>query len=193
MKLQNKKLRVDALLGMSAAGLAFASASFPVYVHLNKDKFGPPRMQYAAIGPSGPEGEAETRKPRFQEPAVSLPGTFLETSAIGSAGETSPEQENAPPLLDSVVTGAISLPRARRASALEPPPLQPFPEELAPYEIVYVSNGRALILDEGQIDMVRPNSRLSDGSVILSIQSSGAEWRIVTTGNRILKWSASGS
>jgi hypothetical protein len=193
MKLQDNMFRPDALLWAGAAGLAFASASFPVYVHLNKDKFGPPRMQYEAIGPSGAEGEAETRKPRFQESAVSLSGALLEPSAIASAGESSPEQEGAPPLLDSVVTGAISLPRARRAVAPEPPPPQPFPEELAPYEVVYASSGRALILDDGQIDMVSPNSMLSDGSVILSIQNSGPQWRIVTTGNRVLTWSASGS
>lgn len=192
MMLHSRKLRIDALLGAGAAGLAFASASFPIYVHLNKDKFGPPRMQYAAIGLNGSEGEAETRRPRFQEPAVSLPGAAFETPASGSNGEPSLEQESAPPLLDGVVTGAISLPSARRAES-EPPQPQPFPEELAPYEVVYASNGRALILDEGQIDMVRPNTVLSDGSKILSIQNSGPEWRIATTGNRVLRWSASGS
>jgi hypothetical protein len=183
----------DALLWMGAAGLAFASASFPVYVHLNKDKFGPPRMQYAAIGPRATEGEAETRRPRFQEPGLSVPGAVINASAIASAEEGSPEEQNSSPPLDSIVTGAISLPRARSAAAPDPPPLQPFPAELAPYEVVYVSNGRALILDKGQIDMVRPNSVLSDGSVILSIQNSGPEWRIVTTGNRVLSWSAAGS
>jgi hypothetical protein len=183
----------DALLWVGAAGLAFASASLPVYVHLNNEKFGPPRMQYTAIGPSGAEGEAETRAPRFQEPATSLSGAVLEASADRSTTSLAEEQGEEPPILDSVVTGAISFPRARRAAASEPPPQQPFPEELRLYEIVYASSGRALILDEGQIDMVRPNSMLSDGSVILSIQNSGQDWRIVTTGNRVLTWSASGS
>jgi hypothetical protein len=187
-----KNRGTDALLWMGAAGLAFASASFPVYVHLNKDKFGPPRMQYAAIGPSATEGEAETRRPRFREPALSVPGTVTDASTIASAEEGSPEKKDSSPPLDSIVTGAISLPRGRRA-APEPPPPQPLPTELAPYEVVYVSNGRALVLDDGQIDMVRPNSMLSDGSVILSIQSSGPVWRIVTTGNRVMTWSASGS
>jgi hypothetical protein len=193
MKLQTKLLRPDALLGTLAAFLACASASFPIYVHLNEKKFGPPRMQYAAIGSGELEGEAEMRKPRFQEPALSLSGAVVEASAIASAGESRLGQESDSPLLDGVVTGAISLPRARRAGALEPLPPQPFPEELAPYELVYASSGRALILDDGQIDMVRPNSMLSDGSVILSIQNSGPQWRIVTTGNRVLTWSASGS
>jgi hypothetical protein len=188
-----KLLISDALLGIFAAGLACASAGFPIYVQLNKDKFGPPRMQYAAIGSSELGGEAETRKPRFQEVAAGVSGTQPDASANGQSGDAGSGQEGVPPLLDSVVTGAISLPRTRRAGASEPPPPQPFPEELSPYEVVYVSNGRALILDEGQIDMIRPNSILSDGSTILSIQNSGPEWRIVTTGNRVLTWSASGS
>jgi hypothetical protein len=193
MKLPNKLLISDALLGTFAAGLACASAGFPIYVHMNEDRFGPPRMQYAAIGSSELGGEAETRKPRFQEVAAGVPSASPDAFVIGPAGAAEPARASAPPLLDSVVTGAISLPRARRAGVSEPPPAQPFPEELSSYEVVYASNGRALILDEGQIDIIRPNSVLSDGSTILSIQNSGPEWRIVTTGNRVLRWSASGS
>jgi hypothetical protein len=193
MTLQIKLPGHDALLGIFAAGLACASAGFPVYVHLNKEKFGPPRMQYAAIGSGEFEGEAEARKPRFLEAAASLSAALPGAAVAASAGGAASEQENAAPLLDGVVTGAISLPRARRASVPERPPPQPFPDELASYEIIYASNGRALVLDEGQIDMVRPNTILSDGSTVLSIQNSGPEWRIVTTGNRVLKWSASGS
>jgi hypothetical protein len=193
MKLRTKLLRPDALLGAFAVFLACASATFPIYVHLNEKKFGPPRMQYAAIG-SGPlEGEAEMRKPRFQEAAADLSAALPDASGSGPAVAAGPAQENAAPLLDSVVTGAISLPRTRRADPSEPPAPQPFPEDLSPYEVVYASNGRALILDDGHIDMIRPNSILSDGSVILSIQNSGPQWRIVTTGNRVLLWSASGS
>ena len=190
-------VKSDASLGALGMCLALASASFPIYIYFNEEKFGPPQMQYAAVEGGG--GEAETRTPRFEDILVKSPELQLDEITTGtvanakSPGDAKTEAVSAAgpqdsPKLDSVITGAVSLPGPRTRAMARPPEPQPFPEELKPFKILYVSSGRALVLDEGEIEVVRTNSRLSDGSRVLSIQNSDAEWQIVTSGNRVLKW-----
>jgi hypothetical protein len=183
-------------LGAKALGVAIASASaaFPFYIHNNPDKFGPPRMQYAALDVEG--GEAENRRSRFQETAGSDAGssnldpveTGITAGANASAGETSLTGTRERPELDGVMTGTIALPRQRKGAERQAPPEQPFPDDLEPVDLLFVSAGRALLMAEGGIEIIGEGSQLADGSKVLSIRQKDGSWEILTTGERVLTW-----
>ncbi len=186
-------------VGAKALGVAIASASaaFPFYIHYNPDKFGPPRMQYAALDVEG--GEVENRRSRFEEAAgpdarsLYLDPTEVGTTAGGnaSAGKTSLSETSGrrnPPELDGVMTGTIALPRPRKSAERQAPPEQPFPGDLEPVDLLFVSAGGALVMAEGGIDIIAEGSQLPDGSKVLSIRERNGSWEILTTGERVLTW-----
>jgi hypothetical protein len=182
------------LLGLA---LAAASAAFPIYIYNNPDKFGPPRMQYAALDLEG--GEAETRRARFQEAtgavAASTDPDPIEVgttaAAIAPGGSRNLPEKSAPsgpPILDGVMTGTVSLPRPHKQEARQAPPEQPFPDDLEPVNLLFVSAGGALVMAEGGIEIVEEGSELPDGSKVLSIREKDGSWEILTTGERVLTW-----
>jgi hypothetical protein len=183
-------------LGAKALGVAIASASaaLPFYIHNNPDKFGPPKMQYAALDVEG--GVAENRRPRFQEAAGLDAGSSsldpVETGATpaanAAAGETSLRNTSGRPELDGVMTGTIALPRPRKNAERQAPPEQPFPGDLEPVNLLFVSAGGALVMAEGGIEIIGEGSELGDGSRVLSIREKNGAWEILTTGERVLTW-----
>jgi hypothetical protein len=180
-------------LGTKLLGVALASASaaFPFYIHNNPEHFGPPRMEYAAVDSDGSEGEV--RKARFQESgrsilaAVALDQTEAGTTPISPLRRTDISLRPRPEL-DGVMTGNIALPRPRQDQFRQAPPEQPFPGDLEPVNLLFVSAGRALVMDEGEIEIVGEGSELPDGSRVLSIRAKDDGWEILTTGERVLRW-----
>jgi hypothetical protein len=181
-------------LGTKFLGIALASASaaFPFYIYNNPERFGPPRMEYAAVDSEGSEGEV--RKARFQEGGPSiLAEVALDQAEAGTIPSSSlPESANispgSRPELDGVMTGTVALPRPRQTKMRQAPPEQPFPGDLEPVNLLFVSAGGALVMDEGGIEIVGEGSDLPDGSRVLSIRLKDGEWEILTTGERVLRW-----
>lgn len=172
---------VPADLGTKALGaaLAAASAAFPIYIYNNPDRFGPPRMEYAALDVG--TGEAESRKARFEESdEANAPGLALDAIEVGTA--------TLRPELDGVMTGTIALPQPRPIGERQPPPEQPFPGDLEPVNVLFVSAGGALVLAEGGIEIIGEGDLLPDGSKVLSIRGKDGVWEILTTGERVLTW-----
>jgi hypothetical protein len=186
-------------LGAKALGVAIAAASaaFPFYIHNNPDKFGPPRMQYAALDVQ--DGAAENRRSRFQEAAGSDAGSSdLDPVEVGATpGNHTPDDKTSissikgrmeRPDLDGVMTGTIALPRLRKSAERQAPPEQPFPGDLEPVNLLFVSAGGALMMAEGGIEIIGEGSLLPDGSRVLSIRERDGIWEILTTGERVLIW-----
>jgi hypothetical protein len=182
-------------LGTKMLGLVLAStsAAFPFYIYNNPGKFGPPRMEYAAVDSQGSEGEA--RKARFQEGAPSiLAAVALDPVETGTAASSPPAgpavtgNNRARNALDGVMTGSVALPRPREMRARQAPPEQPFPGDLEPVDLLFVSAGGALMMAEGGIEIVGEGSDLPDGSRVLSIREKNGGWEILTTGERVLRW-----
>jgi hypothetical protein len=181
------------LLGLA---LAAASAAFPVYIYNNPEKFGPPRMQYAALDVEG--GEAETRRARFEEAGTAAASAVVDPIEVGttpaaiapggSGGLSGKSAASGRPILDGVMTGTVALPRPRKQEARQAPPEQPFPGDLEPVNLLFVSAGGALVMAEGGIEIVGEGSELPDGSKVLSIRENGGSWEILTTGERVLTW-----
>ncbi len=155
----------DIVLSMAGLALAGVSGAFPFYVHRHPEKFGPPRMQYTGLTDTVPS-EPEDRAPRFKEIA-GVP---------------------APPQLDNVITGTPRRPGAPPGIPNEPGPKQSFPGEGAPVSILRAIDGRAIVVDGGVINIVRPNSRLSDGSLVVDIRFNGKVWEIKTSAGKVFTW-----
>jgi hypothetical protein len=181
-------------LGTKMMGLTLASASaaFPFYIYNNPDRFGPPRMEYAAVDSVGSEGEV--RKTRFQESGPSiLTAVAFDPVEVGTIPSTSTAESGISgpgrrPQLDGVMTGTVALPRPRQSKVRQAPPEQPFPGELEPVNLLFVSAGGALVIDGSGIEIVGEGSELPDGSRLLSIRQKDGEWEILTTGERVLRW-----
>jgi hypothetical protein len=173
--------------------LASGSAAFPFYIYSNPGKFGPPRMEYAAVDSQGSEGEV--RKARFVEDAPSISAAVaLDPIEAGTAalmlpaGTATIGNNGARNALDGVMTGSVALPRPRESKARQAPPEQPFPGDLEPVDLLFVSAGGALMMAEGGIEIVGEGSNLPDGSRVLSIREKNGGWEILTTGERVLRW-----
>jgi hypothetical protein len=185
-------LRVDLGTRLLGFALASASAAFPLYIYNNPHRFSPPRMEYAAVGSEG--GEGETRKARFQDSGpLTLAEVALDEAEVATIPTYSLPESNIinlgpRPELDGVMTGTIALPRPRQDKVRQAPPEQPFPGDLEPVNLLFVSAGGALVMDEGEIEIVGEGSELPDGSRVLSIRQKNGEWEILTTGERVLRW-----
>jgi hypothetical protein len=172
--------------------LASVSAAFPFYIYNNPDRFGPPRMEYAAVDSDGSEGEV--RKSRFQENGrsilaeVTLDPVEVGTIPISGSADFLISNPRRRPELDGVMTGSVALPRPRQSKVRQAPPEQPFPGDLEPVSLLFVSAGGALVMDQGGIEIVGEGSELPDGSRVLSIRLKDGEWEILTTGERVLRW-----
>lgn len=175
------------------AALAAASAAFPLYIYNNPERFGPPRMEYAAVDSEGSEGEVRTA--RFQESGLSIiearvpdPVGMKGVASSTLAGKTEPRDSEARPELDGVMTGTVAIPRLRQSTPRQAPADQPFPGDLEPVNLLFVSSGGALVMEDGGIEIIGEGSQLPDGSRVLSIRERDGSWEILTTGERVLRW-----
>ncbi|MBZ0163228.1 MAG: hypothetical protein K8H74_11000 [Notoacmeibacter sp.] len=155
----------DVVLSLAGLALAAAAGAFPFYVHRHPDQFSPPRMQFTGLA-ADVGGEPEDRAPRFKE--------------IASRALL--------PELDSVVTGTPRRPGMLPGQPNEPGPDQSYPGEGVSMSVIHAIAGRAIIVDGGVIDFIRPNSRLSDGSRVVDIRFNGKSWEIETTSGQTITW-----
>lgn len=147
------------ILGLAAAG----SVGFPVYVHLNPDRFGPPRMEFTgseiAAAPLS-DADVERRTRALVRPQLDL---------------------------DRVMTGSAPAATDRFARRIGP---QAFPGEGFALSVMFATSGRALVVDGGRVDVVMPGSVLSDGSTVVSIRRRGSAWAITTSRDQVFTWAS---
>lgn len=156
---------LDRVLTLAGLAMAGAAAVFPWYVFFNEDKFviRVAEMERARVLPDWPS------RPVVQVSPAAIPN------------RTPRETQQVLPL-DPMATATISdLGRIRR----EGPPAedQPFPGR-AGFRLLHVSNGRAMIADEGGMYMVSIGSVLPDESRLAKIEQQNGRWVIVTSSGK---------
>ena len=146
-----------------------ASAVLPFYIHFHSEEFGPPLMHFSGeMGRNADfEASVETRRERQ---IATLVKPMLQ--------------------IDKIVTGSIrdrALGSARAAPAEQPYP-ENAPSSPLALEILFVSPNRALIIDGGRVETIRPGSRLSNGAQVESIVWSNGRWSIKTSAGASYEW-----
>lgn len=145
--------------------LGLTCALFPWYIFMNPDKFGPPSIPFdtAKVEADGfvPSRTATPQMPRGYDNyrIVGLPKHDLDMEPTGSVLQA--------------FHGAV--------------PNQPFPEAAAPFKVVHVTAGRAMIQDDTGIWLVQRGSKLPDGSRVEKIEQRGRKWVVVATGGKLLE------
>jgi hypothetical protein len=156
----------DLLLFASGIVLSAFCAFFPWYVFYNQDQFGIRAVTLGNIPPSGPA------------PRGARPADRLDTASLA--------EENLETDVDTFTTGTT--PPSPAEDDVEPPVAeQPFPAPVPEFELVHVTNGRAMIQDDQGLYVVQRGSLLPDNSRVAKIEKRDGEWVVVTTADRVLK------
>lgn len=154
---------------LSAVGLCIgtAAALFPWHVYLNPDSYGPPRMAFSR---GGVIPEAEIMALKSGNAIFDLgTGKFV-------------MNDRRPPAVDPVTTGEIS-PNAVSGGDLK----QAFPSNGARFEVLAVDASRALVGDSEGVYLIRPRSRLPDGTLAVAFERDDRGWHIVTSEEKVLR------
>ena len=165
VKKKSGMTRFDFLMTVAGAALGVTCALFPWYIFFNQEQFGPPAMKFA-----GTEVEASG------DDATATPILPRGNSEVRITGIPSLELDYSP-------TG--SLPRVFSGPAT-PLPDQPFPQEPAPFKVIHVTAGRAMIEDDSGIWVVQRGSTLPDKSNVELIERRDGEWVVVTSNEAVL-------
>ncbi|QKV19648.1 hypothetical protein [Oricola thermophila] len=158
----------DYILTVLGLCLGTAAALFPWHVYLNPDKYGPPRMTFSR---GGVIPEAEILALQSGEAVFDMrKGRFVvdDRSVAG---------------VDPLVTGRIDPDRAAATGDLD----QEFPGRDVGFEVFAVDGRRALVGDAHGVYLIRPHSRLPDGTFARSFRHDEAGWYILTSDERILR------
>ena len=160
----------DYILSVIGLCLGTAAALFPWHVYLNPDQYGPPRMAFSR---GGVIPEAEILALQSGEPTIDRrTGRFtLESGSVSAGG------------VDPVVTGKIDPDSPAATGDLQ----QAFPSNGALFEVLAVDGLRALVGDSDGIYLIRPRSRLPDGTLALSFKHDDEGWFIVTSEKKVLR------
>jgi hypothetical protein len=164
-KLSASRSRTDILIAGAGLALGLTCALFPWYIFFNQEQFGPPAMKF-----EGTEVEA------LVDDAMATPLLPRGNSEVRIIGI--PELN-----LDYAPTG--SLPRVFSAPVTLLPE-QPFPDDAAPFKVLHVTAGRAMIEDDSGIWVVEPGSKLPDRSQVESIERRKGKWVVVTSEKKVL-------
>lgn len=147
----------DIVITVGGLGLAFACASFPWYVFYNQEQFGVQEMRFSGNMTPGGIASREDSLPFSLEPMTpdDFPIMGLDLFTTASAVVDAPR----PVVVD-----------------------QPFPEPItAPYRIVHIANGRAMLEDEGGYFVVQPGATLPDAARVVSIENRDGKWVMVNS------------
>jgi len=158
----------DYILSVVGLCLGTAAALFPWHVYLNPDAYGPPRMQFSR---GGVIPEAEILALQSGEPVFDMrTGRFVMDDRPGSS-------------IDSVVTGNVDRDGPPAVGDLD----QAFPGNGAGFQVLAVDGNRALVGDSQGVYLIRPRTRLPDGTLALSFRRDEEGWYIVTSEEKILR------
>lgn len=151
----------DRVIGYSGAALAVAAAYFPWYVIFNEEKF---RLDITA--------QTLTRLlPDWSgRPVVSVSPSAV---ANRNPNDNLPDFEN-------VITGAISDEDSKGNITAAFAEAQPFPFQPVDFQLLHVSQGKALIESETGVFIVAPGSVLPDQSKVAALEQRDGQWVIVT-------------
>ena len=158
---------IDYVLSVIGLCLGTAAALFPWHVYLNPDSYGPPRMAFSRDGII-PEAEIQAQQ-------SGAPLHEPETGPVVADGRK--------PDVDMVTTGEIN----RDATSGLGDPKQAFPSNGARFEVLVVDGTRALVGDSDGVYLVRPQSRLPDGTLAMSFKQDEEGWYILTSEEKILR------
>ena len=156
----------DRILTATGIALAAASAIFPWYVFFNQEKFGIRAVELDSDIPSIVGLSSSTPQiERTVDPKDVTDVTVLELDRAAT-GATPPvgEPERNPPSLSE----------------------QPFPAAGAPFRLVHVANGRAMIEDASGLWVVQRGSVLPDMTRVTAIEQRDGRWVMVTSGDRVI-------
>jgi hypothetical protein len=158
-------LTSDVLVAGMGVGLGLVCALFPWYIFLHQDKFGISSIKFSEMIPKGTPGLGEGP---------------LRIGAIWKL----PDRKDAG--LDGFPTGTVA--KASNPSDAEAD--QPYPgDKAAPFNLVQVANGQALIEDADGFFVVRVGSPLPDDSRVRSIEERDGEWVLVTSADKVVRLS----
>jgi hypothetical protein len=154
---------IDRIIGWSGAALAMTAAFFPWYVFFNEDKFG---VQVAI------HDVTRQLPDRAGRPIV---------NPMPAAIASSNENLSVPAVGEQLITGAIpnmrdELGNKGDAGAMD----QPFPGQTAPFKILKISNGKAMVEDQSGVYLVERGSSLPDMSKVASLEERAGKWVVVT-------------
>lgn len=158
----------DYILSVVGLCLGTAAALFPWHVYLNPDQYGPPKMTFSRDGIIPP---AEILALQSGEPVFDMrSGRFVMDDGSGSP-------------IDSVVTGNVSRDGETPKGDLN----QAFPSNGATFDVLAIDGLRALVGDSEGVYLVRPRTRLPDGTLALSFKRDEQGWYIITSEEKILR------
>jgi hypothetical protein len=158
----------DYILSVIGLCLGTAAALFPWHVYLNPDQYGPPRMAFSR---GGVIPEAEILALQSGEPVFDMrTGRFVMNDKPGSS-------------IDPVTTGNVN----RDGETAETDLDQEFPSNGALFEVLAIDGMRALVGDSQGVYLVRPRTRLPDGTLALSFKRDEKGWYIVTSEEKVLR------
>ena len=158
----------DYVLSVIGLCLGTAAALFPWHVHFHPESYGPPRMAFSR---GGVIPDAEILALQSGEPVFDMrTGRFVMDDDRGSS-------------IDLVVTGNVN----RDGEAAKGDLNQAFPSNGASFEVLAVDGIRALVGDSQGVYLIRPHTRLPDGTLALSFKRDEKGWYIVTSEEKILR------
>jgi hypothetical protein len=157
--------RHDIVIAAAGVALGLTCALFPWYIFFNQDQFGPPSVKFAGtdVEASADDATATPIMPRGNSDVriVGIPDLSLDYTPTGSLSRTF-----SPPV--------------------NPAPEQPFPEVAAPFKVLHVTAGRAMIEDDTGIWVVQPGSTLPDRTRVETIERRKGKWVVVTSSHAVL-------
>jgi hypothetical protein len=157
---------VIAALGIT---LGLTCAFFPWYIFFNQEKFGvrPMKFEGGGSGSSGPVSVGpQPEKVGAPMTAEDVPVMQLDLFSTGAL----PQDEDAS--------------QGSRAPSLDQ---QPFPGDVAQFQLVHVANGRAMIQDDAGLWVVQTGSLLPDSSRVAGIEKRNGKWVLVTSTDRVVE------
>ena len=157
----------DILLALMGAALGVTCALFPWYIFFHQEDFGIRALKFRG-------GDLTATAPAGMQPTGALLMNPLPAPEIPAVQ------------LDLFATGT---PHDDKDGPRSPPGLkeQPFPMRPAPFKLIHVENGRAMIEDEVGIFVVERGSVLPDDSRVLGFERRGGGWVMLTSGERIVE------
>lgn len=156
--------RSDLTVAALGVTLGLICALFPWYIFLNPEEFGIRALRFFGDG-TYEMGEVVPIAPQPQR--------------VGAPSEAEPIP---PEKLDLFATGTTPAADEKPAE----PATQPFPAAPAHYRVVHVSNGRAMLEDEGGLFVVSRGSVLPDNSKVAAIEQRGGKWVLVTDAGGVI-------